>query len=43
MSPVCYTGAMADLLLRNLIVYLVTELRDADISFGKTKLVKLLS
>lgn len=33
---------MADLLLRNLIVYLVTELRDADISFGKTKLVKLL-
>ena len=33
---------MADLLLRNLITYLVTELSDAEISFGKTKLVKLL-
>lgn len=33
---------MTDLLLRNLITYLITELRDADFGFGKTKLVKLL-
>lgn len=33
---------MVDLLLRNLITYIVTELSDAEVSFGKTKLVKLL-
>ena len=38
----CYTRSMADVLLRNLITYLVTELSDAGFGFGKTKLVKLL-